>query len=163
MHSIARTQKYWQSCPRRVNADNKNTPSMHQPRRRNVATSMVGLIKKQKTKKKPGHMSKNLIQNGEPQRHSWARQKKRRRFPFSSLFKAVYLYLSLYVFVVCLFLFCFVLFCNALFVYLSSSQSACLQYSILVFPTIQFCSLLFKSQRRVTCDSCMTSPVQQKC
>ena len=34
---------FWRSCPRRVNAGNKNTPSMHHPRRRNVTTSMVGL------------------------------------------------------------------------------------------------------------------------
>ena len=31
------------SCPRRVNVGNKNTPSMHHPRRQNVTNSMVGL------------------------------------------------------------------------------------------------------------------------
>ena len=31
------------SCPRRANAGNKNTASMHHPRRRNVITSMVRL------------------------------------------------------------------------------------------------------------------------
>ena len=31
------------SCPRRVNAGNKNTPSIHHPPRRNVTPSMVGL------------------------------------------------------------------------------------------------------------------------
>ena len=48
------------SCPRRVSAGNKNTPCRHNPRRRNVATSMLGL--------KNGHIHKNLTQNGEPQR-----------------------------------------------------------------------------------------------
>ena len=38
-----RLMRSWQSCPRRVNAGNKNTPSTHHPRRQNVITSMVGL------------------------------------------------------------------------------------------------------------------------
>ena len=46
MHSTAQTQKSWHSCPRRMNAGNKNTPSMHHPQRRNVTTSMVGIKKK---------------------------------------------------------------------------------------------------------------------
>ena len=33
----------WRSCPRWVNAGNKNTPSMHHAWRLNVTTSMVGL------------------------------------------------------------------------------------------------------------------------
>ena len=37
-----------------MNADNKNTPSMHHPWRRNVTTSMVGV------KKKKDHICKNL-------------------------------------------------------------------------------------------------------
>ena len=52
-----------------MNAGNRNTLSMHRPRRRNVTTSMVGL--------KNGHIRKNLTQNGEPQRHSWGTQKKK--------------------------------------------------------------------------------------
>ena len=44
----------WRSCPRWVNAGNKNTPTTHHPRRRNVTTLMVGL--------KNGHMCKNLTQ-----------------------------------------------------------------------------------------------------
>ena len=40
MHGLKRSLR---SCPRRVNAGNKNTPSMHHPRRRNVTTLMVGL------------------------------------------------------------------------------------------------------------------------
>ena len=39
------------SCPRRVNAGNKNTPSTHHPRRRNVTTLMVGLKKRSHTQK----------------------------------------------------------------------------------------------------------------
>ena len=39
-HGLKRS---WRSCPRRVNAGNKNTPSTHHPRRRNVTTLMVGL------------------------------------------------------------------------------------------------------------------------
>ena len=35
--------------PRRVNAGNINTPSLHHPRRRNVTTSMVGLKKRSHT------------------------------------------------------------------------------------------------------------------
>ena len=66
------------SRPRRVNAGNKNTPSMHHPRRQNVTTSMVGL--------KSGDILKNLTQNGEPQRYSWEcrrRRKRRRKGPKS--------------------------------------------------------------------------------
>ena len=43
MHFIARTQKILTFMSRRVNAGNKNTPSTHHPRRRNVTTLMVGL------------------------------------------------------------------------------------------------------------------------
>ena len=51
LHGLKRS---WCSCPRRVNAGNKNTPSTHHPRRRNVTTLMVGL--------KNGHIHKNLTQ-----------------------------------------------------------------------------------------------------
>ena len=60
-----------QSRPRRVNAGNKNTLSMHHPQRRNVTTSMVGL--------KSSHTRKTLIQNGEPQRYSWEHIRRRRQ------------------------------------------------------------------------------------
>ena len=40
---LLRLQRSWHSCPRQVNAGNKNTPSMHLPRKWNVTTSMVGL------------------------------------------------------------------------------------------------------------------------
>ena len=43
-HGLKRS---WHSYPRRVNAGNKNKPSMHHLRRRNVTTSMVGFKKKQ--------------------------------------------------------------------------------------------------------------------
>ena len=46
-HGLKRS---WYSCPRRLNAGNKNTPNMHDPRRQNVTTSMVGFKKKIKTK-----------------------------------------------------------------------------------------------------------------
>ena len=45
MHTCIPSQglkRSWHSCPRWMNASNKNTPSMHHPRRRNVTTSMVG-------------------------------------------------------------------------------------------------------------------------
>ena len=58
-----RLKRLWHSCLKWVNAGNKNTPSMHHPRRRNVATSVVGL--------KDDHIHENLTQNGEPQRYSW--------------------------------------------------------------------------------------------
>ena len=54
MHFIARTQRSSHSCPRRVNASNKNTLSTHYPRRWNVTTLMVGL--------KNGYICKNLTQ-----------------------------------------------------------------------------------------------------
>ena len=38
-----RIKRSWHSCLRWVNAGNKNTPSMHHPRRRNVVISVVGL------------------------------------------------------------------------------------------------------------------------
>ena len=47
-HGLKRS---WRSCPRRVNASNKNTPSMHHPRRRNVTTLTVGLKKRSHTQK----------------------------------------------------------------------------------------------------------------
>ena len=47
-HGLKRS---WRSCPRRVNASNKNTPSTHHPRRRNVTTLMVGLKKRSHTQK----------------------------------------------------------------------------------------------------------------
>ena len=51
-----------------MNAGNKNTFSMHQPRKRNVTTSVVGL--------ENGHIRKHLAKIGEPQRYSWEKQKK---------------------------------------------------------------------------------------
>ena len=51
LHGLKRS---WHSCPRQVNASNKNTPSMHHPQRRNVTTSMVGL--------RNVHIHKNLTE-----------------------------------------------------------------------------------------------------
>ena len=67
MHS----KRSWRSCPRRMNAGNKNTPSEHHPRRRNVTTLMVGL-------KKTVTYAKISPRNGEPQRYSWGTQKKKK-------------------------------------------------------------------------------------
>ena len=67
-HGLKRS---WRSCPRRMNAGNKNTPSTHHAQRRNVTTLMVGL--------KNGHIRKNLTQSGEPQRYSWGMQKKQNK------------------------------------------------------------------------------------
>ena len=67
-HGLKRSRR---SCLSRVNAGNKNTPSTHHPRRRNVTTLMVGL--------KNGHIRKNLTKNGEPQRYSWGTQKKKKK------------------------------------------------------------------------------------
>ena len=53
--------------------DNKNTPSTHHPRRRNVTTLMVGLKKKTVT------YAKISPKSGEPQRHSWGTQKKKKK------------------------------------------------------------------------------------
>ena len=75
-HTLKRS---WHSSPWRVNAGNKNTPSMHHPRRWNVTTSMIGL--------KNCQICKNLtLKNGEPQRSSW---ESRRRRSFLQMIKAV--------------------------------------------------------------------------
>ena len=66
-HGLKRS---WCSCPRRVNAGNKNTPSTHHPWRRNVTTLMVGLKSKTVT------YAKISPKSGEPQRYSWGTQKK---------------------------------------------------------------------------------------
>ena len=68
-HGLKRS---WRSCPRRVNASNKNTPSTHHPRRRNVTTLMVGL--------KNGHIRKNLTQKVvNPRDIARERKKKKKR------------------------------------------------------------------------------------
>ena len=64
-----RLKRSWRSCPRRVNAGNKNTPSMHHPRRRNVATSIAGLINL-------SHTQKSHPKNDETQRYSWERRRR---------------------------------------------------------------------------------------
>ena len=68
-HGLKRS---WRSCPRRVNASNKNTPSMHHPRRRNVTTLMVGL-----KKTKPVTYAKISPKSGEPQRYMVGLKKKK--------------------------------------------------------------------------------------
>ena len=67
-HGLKRSRHSWS---RRANACNKNTPSMHRPRRRNVTTSMVGL--------KNSHIRKNLTQNSEPQRYIAGERRRRGR------------------------------------------------------------------------------------
>ena len=57
-HTHTHTHTHIHQCPRRVNAGNKNTPSLHHPQRWNVTTYMVGLGN--------GHICQNLTQNGEP-------------------------------------------------------------------------------------------------
>ena len=69
-HGLKRSRR---SCPRRVNAGNKNTPSTHHPRRRNVTTLMVGLKKKTVT------YAKISPKSGEPQRYSWGTQNKQNK------------------------------------------------------------------------------------
>ena len=73
-HGLKRS---WRSCPRRVNVGNKNSSSMHHPRRRNVTTSMAGLKKKKRSQTQKSH------QNGETQRYSWERRRRRRSTPNS--------------------------------------------------------------------------------
>ena len=46
---LRRLRTSWHSCPRWVNASNRNTPGMHRPRSQNVTTSMVGLKKRSHT------------------------------------------------------------------------------------------------------------------
>ena len=71
LHTLKRS---WHSCPWWMNAGNKNTPSMHHPRRQNATTSMVWL--------KNGHISKNITQNGKP---GWGTQKKKKKYWESSI------------------------------------------------------------------------------
>ena len=59
LHHTHTLKRSWHSCPRWVNAGNKNAPSMHLPWRWNVTISMVGF-------KKNGHTCKNFTENGEP-------------------------------------------------------------------------------------------------
>ena len=54
-----------------MNAGNKNTPSTHHPRRRNVTTLMVGL--------KNGHIRKNLTQRVNPRDIAGERKKKKKK------------------------------------------------------------------------------------
>ena len=70
-HGLKRSSR---SCPRRVNASKKNTPSTHHPRRRNV-TTLNGCIKKN------GHIRKISPKNGEPQRYSWETNKQTKKKP----------------------------------------------------------------------------------
>ena len=49
LHGLKRS---WHSCPRRVNAGKKNTPSMHHPRRRNVITPGLNQPTNQPNKQK---------------------------------------------------------------------------------------------------------------
>ena len=67
-----RLKRSWQSCPKRVSAGNKNTPSTHHPRIWNVTASMVGL------KKKRSLTQKSHPKNSEPQRYSWERKRSQR-------------------------------------------------------------------------------------
>ena len=58
-------------CPRRVNAFNKNTHSMHHPWRQNVTTSNGWITK--------WSHSQKITHNGEPQSYSWGMQKKKKK------------------------------------------------------------------------------------
>ena len=63
-----RLKRSWCSCPRWVNAGNKNT--QHAPSTKTECDYLNGWIKKK------DHIRKNLTQSGEPQRFSWGMQKK---------------------------------------------------------------------------------------
>ena len=52
-----RLTRSWRLCPRRVNAGNKITPSMHHPQSWNVTTSVVGFFLKKRS-----HMQKSRTQ-----------------------------------------------------------------------------------------------------
>ena len=69
--SSHRLKRSWRSCPRRVNAGNKNTPSTHHPWRRNVTTLMVGL-------KKWSHTQKSHPKVVNPRDIAGERQKKKK-------------------------------------------------------------------------------------
>ena len=73
MHFIARTQKILTFMSRRMNAGNKNTPSTHHPRRRNVTTLMVGL------KKKRSHTQKSHPKVVNPRDIAGERKKKKKK------------------------------------------------------------------------------------
>ena len=72
-HGLKRSRH---SYPRRLNASNKNTPSMHHARRWNVTMSMVGL--------KMVTSARYLTINGEPWRCNWGTQRRiRHRQPLT--------------------------------------------------------------------------------
>ena len=79
-HGLKRS---WRSCPRRVNAGNKNTPSTHHSRRRNVTTLMVRLKKKTVT------YAKISPKSGEPQRYSWGTEKKKKNVQDNDNYKCI--------------------------------------------------------------------------
>ena len=72
MHFIARTQKILTFMSLTVNASNKNTPSTHHPRRRNVTTLMVGF-------KKRSHMQKSHPKMVNPRDIAGERRRRRKR------------------------------------------------------------------------------------
>ena len=61
-------KRSWHSCPRQVNAGNKNTSSMHHRWRQNVTTSMVGLS-----------LYAKISPKMENPRYSWECRRRRRR------------------------------------------------------------------------------------
>ena len=73
-HGLKRS---WRSCPRRVNAGNKNTPSTHHPRIRDVTTLMVGL-------KKRSHTQKSHPKVVIPRDIAGERKEKKKRYWYSS-------------------------------------------------------------------------------
>ena len=88
--SSHRLKRSWHSCPRRVNAGNKNTPSMHHPWRRNVTTLMVGL--------KNGHIRKKSHPKMVNPRDIAGERRRRRRnvvrllfFYFQWLFECIHI------------------------------------------------------------------------
>ena len=85
--SSHRLKRSWRSCPRRVNAGNKITPSTHHPRRRNVTTLMVGL--------KNGHIRKNLTQKVVNPRDIAGERKKKKKSAGVRL--CIYLYVYVHV------------------------------------------------------------------
>ena len=70
LHGLRRS---WHSCPRLLNTGNKHTPSMHNPQRRNVTTSMVGL----KIKQNKNPMATYTKISPKLQRYSWEHRRRK--------------------------------------------------------------------------------------
>ena len=90
-------KRSWHSYPRRVNAGNKNTPSMqHASSTKTEYDYLNGCIKKKQKKTKTVTYEEISPKHSEPQRSSWGRRRRRTTMssPSSSPCLAVFVYFA---------------------------------------------------------------------